>query len=212
MTEPRQTSATSTPSRHARRAVDRSSATQAGAPDTRAPTAYGAGTAPAQRLDALVGRAIPRLRLERYDGTLVELALLAELGVVVYVYPAAASSPDAPGDSAAEDIAQHRVFDERGGDLRGCSLRVVGVSSEPRRAQLMRVVENRVCHQLICDRELQLARALGLPTFTGPDGAQCYRRLTMIAVAGRVTKVFYPVHSAQRSADQVLSWLRASGR
>jgi peroxiredoxin len=36
------------------------------------------------------------------------------------------------------------------------------------------------------------------------------KRLTMIVDDGRVTKVFYPVFPPDRSADEVLDWLRGT--
>ncbi|HEV7770949.1 MAG TPA: hypothetical protein VGO66_09895 [Solirubrobacterales bacterium] len=34
-----------------------------------------------------------------------------------------------------------------------------------------------------------------------------YRRLTFVAEAGRIVKVFYPVFPPDRDASQVLTWL-----
>jgi peroxiredoxin len=73
------------------------------------------------------------------------------------------------------------------------------------------VVEHRVCHELLSDPEIRLARALELPMFTD-QGVECYRRLTIVAFAGRVAKVFFPVQSPQASAAQVFSWLALEGR
>jgi hypothetical protein len=39
------------------------------------------------------------------------------------------------------------------------------------------------------------------------EGAKWYRRLTLIASAGLINKVFFPV-SAARNADQVLAWMK----
>jgi peroxiredoxin len=36
-----------------------------------------------------------------------------------------------------------------------------------------------------------------------------YRRLTMVAEAGTIAKVFYPVFPPDRDAGQVLAWLAA---
>lgn len=171
------------------------------------------GRGPTRRLaDELTGRAMPNVRLKRWDGSPLDLARLAELGVVVYLYPAVTSSPDGLGDSAAEDSAQHRLFDKRTADLRAHSLRVVGVSNETPHAELVRAAEHRVVHPLLSDPELQLANTLGLPTFTSVDGVRCYRRLVIVAIGGQISKVFYPVTAAHRSADQVLAWLRATGQ
>ena len=35
-----------------------------------------------------------------------------------------------------------------------------------------------------------------------------YKRLTLVAEAGQITKVFYPVFPPDRDAGEVLAWLR----
>ena len=39
-----------------------------------------------------------------------------------------------------------------------------------------------------------------------------YRRLTFVAQAGRIVKVFYPVFPPDRNASEVLDWLQARDR
>ena len=38
-----------------------------------------------------------------------------------------------------------------------------------------------------------------------------YRRLTLVAEAGRIVKVFYPVFPPDRDAAEVLAWLQPAG-
>lgn len=61
------------------------------------------------------------------------------------------------------------------------------------------------------DAHLRLRDALRLPTFEVEE-MTLYRRLTLIAEAGRVVKAFYPVFPPDRDATQVLAWMRRSGR
>jgi peroxiredoxin len=56
---------------------------------------------------------------------------------------------------------------------------------------------------MLADPDLQLAAALGLPTFTA-DG-----RLTLLVGGGRIEHAFYPVFPPDRHAREVLAWLRA---
>lgn len=58
------------------------------------------------------------------------------------------------------------------------------------------------------DSPLVLARELGLPTFEA-SGMTLYRRLTLVAEAGTITKVFYPVFPPDRHPEEVIAWLRA---
>ncbi len=166
----------------------------------------------ARRLaDGLVGRTIPALRLTTAAGALVDLRSEAERAAVFYLYPGVAASPDGVSDTAVADAALHRAFDRHYHDLRARSLNVLGLSSEPEHAQLVRLIEHRVGHELVSDPELRLAHTLGLPTFTD-DAVECYRRLTLVAFAGRIAKAFYPIDSPERSAAQVVWWLRVTGR
>jgi len=52
-----------------------------------------------------------------------------------------------------------------------------------------------------------------LPTFTFA-GSELIKRLTLIARAGRIEEVFYPVFPSDADAQHVIDWLtaRASGR
>ncbi len=87
----------------------------------------------------------------------------------------------------------------------------MGLSSEPASAQYASVCANRVCHELWSDPDLTLAHALGLPTSTD-DGVERYQRLTLVVAGGRIETVFFPVEAPQRSAAQVIWWLKVSGR
>ena len=61
---------------------------------------------------------------------------------------------------------------------------------------------------LLSDSGLQLAERLRLPTFE-VEGMTLYKRLTLVAEAGEIVKVFYPVFPPDRNAAEVLAWLRA---
>jgi peroxiredoxin len=88
---------------------------------------------------------------------------------------------------------------------------VVGISSQSKEAQRQTALANRLTHLLLCDPELQLARTLGLPTFTRYQ--ECwYQRLVLVVVSGHVEKVFFPVANASHSAAQVLAWMLLQGR
>jgi len=40
---------------------------------------------------------------------------------------------------------------------------------------------------------------------------ELFKRITLIILDGKITKLFYPVFPPDRSADEVLSWLRSGG-
>jgi len=62
---------------------------------------------------------------------------------------------------------------------------------------------------LLSDEKLRLAAALRLPIFE-TAGMRLLKRLTLILRAGRVAQVFYPVFPPDRSAGDVIDWLRAN--
>jgi len=59
---------------------------------------------------------------------------------------------------------------------------------------------------VVSDERLELARALGLPTFE-VEGLTLYRRLALVAEGSRIVKVFYPVFPPDRNAEEVLAWM-----
>lgn len=61
---------------------------------------------------------------------------------------------------------------------------------------------------LLSDAELGFARALRLPTFAH-HGLEFIKRLTPIARAGRIERVFYPVFPSDADAGHVIDWLTA---
>ena len=60
------------------------------------------------------------------------------------------------------------------------------------------------------DEQLELARALELPTFE-VEGVTLLKRLTLILRDGEIESVIYPVFPPDRSADQALERLSAAG-
>ena len=62
-------------------------------------------------------------------------------------------------------------------------------------------------YPLLNDEGLELAGAMGLPTFEA-GGMRLYRRLTFLARAGKVERVLYPVFPPGSDVDVVLGWLR----
>jgi peroxiredoxin len=90
-------------------------------------------------------------------------------------------------------------FQDLGADL-------VGISAQSPSEQAEFAERAHISYPLLSDDGLRLAEALGLPTFEA-DGRTFYRRLTFIAAAGRIVKVFYPVFPPDRDAAAVLAWL-----
>jgi peroxiredoxin/catechol 2,3-dioxygenase-like lactoylglutathione lyase family enzyme len=63
---------------------------------------------------------------------------------------------------------------------------------------------------ILSDAELKFTRALKLPTFT-VAGMTLLKRMVFVIDDGVITKVFYPVFPPDKSAAEVIAWLRRRG-
>ena len=156
----------------------------------------------------LTGLELPALELESSQGTVN----LRDVDVL-YVYPCTgrpgvAMPPgwdETPG--ARGCTPQSCGFRDAHGELRALGKRVAGLSAQPLEDQLEFAQRNAMPFPVIADPELRLDAALGLPTFQ-VEGQVLYKRLALVADAGRIAKVFYPVFPPDENAADVLAWLR----
>jgi peroxiredoxin len=158
------------------------------------------------------GKAVPAIELASTDGGEVDLAGAAAGTLVVYVYPRTGvpGEPLPPGwmdtPGAFGCTAENCSFRDHAGQLGALGATVFGLSSQPLEEQREFAERERMPYPLLNDSGLLLAAELGLPTFDAA-GMRLYRRLTFIARAGRIVKVFYPVFPPDAHAAEVLSWL-----
>ena len=165
--------------------------------------------------DHLTGMALPPLRLAVARAAAASTcARRPTIGTLVaFVYPRT-GTPGQPLVPGWDDIpgargctpqscafrdrhfALDRAGRDRGRDQRDGPGRAEGAS--PTREQLP--------YPLLNDGPLLLRDELGLPTFD-VHGTTLYKRLTFVARAGRIEKVFYPVFPPDRNAAEVESWL-----
>ena len=83
---------------------------------------------------------------------------------------------------------------------------VGGISAQSAAEQAEFAAREHIPFPLLSDAGLGLAADPGLPTFEA-EGRTFYRRLTFVAEAARIVKVFYPVFPPDRDAAAVLAWL-----
>jgi peroxiredoxin len=166
--------------------------------------------------DHLPGAAVPAVALPSTPGGELDLAEAARACLVVYVYPRT-GTPGRPSPPGWDDIPGARgctpqscAFRDARDELAAHGAALVGVSTQTPDEQREFAQRERIPYPLLSDPELQLAGAMRLPTFEAGE-LTLYKRLTFVAEAGRIAKVFYPVFPPDRNAADVLAWLDARG-
>jgi peroxiredoxin len=162
----------------------------------------------------LVGTRWPDLALPATDGSSVNLSG-GRGRAIVYAYPRTGRPGQAlptgwdaiPG--ARGCTPQSCGFRDHFAELNGLGVaQLYGLSTQERDDQREVAQRLHLPFALMSDARLELQRALDLPTF-GVDGMTLLKRLTMVLDDGVISKVFYPVFPPDRSAAEVVAWLRA---
>jgi peroxiredoxin len=162
--------------------------------------------------DHLTGLLVPPTRFETAAHGPLDLAALAASTLVVFVYPMT-GTPGRPLPEGWDTIPGARgctpqscAFRDLHDEIRLHGAAVLGLSAQPIEEQRAFTLRERIPYPLVNDSALVLAAELDLPTFEVAT-VRLYKRLTFIARAGRVEKVFYPVFPPDRNAGDVLDWL-----
>jgi peroxiredoxin len=136
--------------------------------------------------------------------------------LIVYVYPrtGAPGEPLLPGwddiPGARGCTPQSCAYRDSLAELTSLGAAVIGVSAQAPDEQREFAAREHIPFPLLSDSGLELATELRLPTFEAA-GMTLYKRLTLVAAGGTITKVFYPVFPPDRDPAEVLAWLRGSG-
>ena len=178
-------------------------------PDLPAPEDDGAA-------DHLAGMALPGLALPSTHGGEIDLATAADDArrLVAYVYPRT-GTPGEASPTGWDDIPGARgctpqscAYRDALAELETLDATVVGISAQTPEEQREFAEREHIPFPLLSDASLRLCGPLRLPTFE-VEGMTLYKRLTLIAEAGRIVKSFYPVFPPDRDAAEVLAWLRS---
>jgi peroxiredoxin len=162
----------------------------------------------------LAGTELPALALPSTAGEL-DLREAAVGTLVLYIYPRTGRPGVPPPDGwdatpgARGCTPQSCAFRDHRAELAELGADVVGMSAQTLADQREFAAREHIPYPLVADPDLRLADALGLPTFE-IAGMRLYRRITLVARAGRIEHVFYPVFPPDRNAADVVAWLRAS--
>jgi peroxiredoxin len=161
----------------------------------------------------LNGMQLPSIPLVATDGSSVDLSKLKGR-TVVYIYPRTGRPGQAlptgwdaiPG--ARGCTPQSCGFRDHFADLKALGVaQLYGLSTQDGAYQREAVERLHLPFAILSDEGLALARVLKLPTFA-VDGMTLIKRMVWVIDDGVITHVFYPVFPPDRSADEVVDWLR----
>jgi peroxiredoxin len=163
----------------------------------------------------LTGMKLPDIALAATHGSPANLSKLKGR-TVVYVYPRTGRPGQAlptgwdaiPG--ARGCTPQSCGFRDHFADLKSLGVTALyGLSTQDSAYQREAVARLHLPFAILSDADLTLTRAMRLPTFA-VDGMELAKRMAWVIDDGTMTKVFYPVFPPDRSASEVVSWLRDS--
>jgi peroxiredoxin len=164
--------------------------------------------------ERLLGVPVPALTLASTAGRVVLAELASDL-LVLFVYPHATGLPRAPAPGwdlipgARGCTAEACGFRDDHDRLNAFGATVAGLSTQSSEEQRAFADRMGLRYPLVSDPERGLATALGLPMFAA-GGMTFYRRLTLVARAGHIAKVFSPIVEPGHQASEVIAWLEAS--
>lgn len=159
----------------------------------------------------LQGFSLPSIQLPATNGQLVDFSSLKS--VVIYCYPMT-GRPDAQLPDGWEQIPGARgctpqscSFRDHYGELQALGAEVYGLSTQATDYQLEAKSRLHLPFELVSDNTISFINSLNLPTFE-VEGMKLSKRITLVAQNGLITKVFYPVFSPDKNAEQVIEFLQ----
>src|SRR6185437_9540789 len=168
--------------------------------------------------DHLRGLKIAPISLLATDGNSVTLSTLPGRSVV-FAYPRTGE----PGKISLVDDWD-MIPGARGCTPQTCSFRdlfaelrsagaqyVFGLSTQSNAYQTEMALRLHLPFPVLSDEQLELTRALNLPTME-VAGLVLIKRMALIIDDARITHVFYPVFPPDRNAGDVLEWLKENRR
>ena len=161
----------------------------------------------------LAGAAMAPVALRATDGSEVDLSALPGR-VIVYAYPRT-GRPDVPNPEGWDMIPGARgctpqscAFRDHLAELQALGVaRLFGLSTQDPAYQREAADRLHLPFPLLSDEHLKLTGAMNLPTFN-VAGMTLLKRFTLVIDDGRIGHIFYPVFPPDRSAADVMEWLR----
>ena len=164
----------------------------------------------------LRGMALPDLALPATRNGAFNLSTLAGR-TVLYIYPrTGVPGVDLPPGwdeipGARGCTPQSCSFRDHFAELKGLGVdQVFGLSTQDTDYQREAAERLHLPFPILSDAELKFTRALKLPTFT-VAGMTLLKRMVFVIDDGVISEVFYPVFPPDKSAAEVVAWLRRPG-
>jgi peroxiredoxin/catechol 2,3-dioxygenase-like lactoylglutathione lyase family enzyme len=164
----------------------------------------------------LPGMALPDLPLPATRNGAFNLSTLAGR-TVLYIYPrTGVPGVDLPPGwdeipGARGCTPQSCSFRDHFAELKGLGVdQVFGLSTQDTDYQREAAERLHLPFPILSDAELKFTPALKLPTFTVP-GMTLLKRMVFVIDDGLISEVFYPVFPPDKSAAEVVAWLRRPG-
>jgi peroxiredoxin len=163
----------------------------------------------------LAGMRLPDLALPATSGPPVNLSKLKGRSVV-YIYPRT-GVPGADLPPGWDDIPGARGctpqscgFRDHAGELKQLGVtHLFGLSTQDTAYQQEAATRLHLPFPILSDEHLALTRALKLPTFTAA-GMTLLKRMAWVIDDGVITYVFYPVFPPDKSAADVVAWIKTA--
>jgi peroxiredoxin len=163
----------------------------------------------------LAGMRLPDLALPATSGPPVNLSKLKGRSVV-YIYPRT-GVPGADLPPGWDDIPGARgctpqscSFRDHAGELKQLGVtHLFGLSTQDTAYQQEAATRLHLPFPILSDEHLALTNALKLPTFIAA-GMTLLKRMAWVIDDGVITHVFYPVFPPDRSAADVVAWIKTA--
>jgi peroxiredoxin len=88
---------------------------------------------------------------------------------------------------------------------------IFGLSTQYTEYQREVVTRLHLNFPILSDEKLELTKAMNLPKFELPDVGVLLKRMVLLIKEGTIVKVFYPVFPPDKSAQEVVDYLREKG-
>jgi peroxiredoxin len=164
----------------------------------------------------LAGMKLPDLPLPATRGGAYNMSIIAGR-TVLYIYPRTGVPgvdlppgwDDIPG--ARGCTPQSCSFRDHFAELKALGVgHVFGLSTQDTDYQREAAERLHLPFPILSDAELKFTRALKLPTFS-VGGMTLLKRMALVIDDGIIVKPFYPVFPPDKSAAEVVAWLRGGG-